>query len=104
MSNTAFLYNQTNTAYLNNYALSPANYITVNAEFEEKYYAYLCTVDIGDNDKDILKVTVPNNVKYVMQKTFYEKAGKTRPVYNIAFMPSRNNTSGSILSYTASVL
>lgn len=104
MSNTAFLYNQTNTAYLNNYALSPANYITVNAEFEEKYYAYLCTVDIGDNDKDILKVTVPNNVKYVMQKTFYEKAGKTHPIYNIAFMPSKNNTSGSILTYTASVL
>jgi hypothetical protein len=66
MSNTAFLYNQTNTAYLNNYALSPENYITVNAEFDEKYYTYLCAVDIGDNDKDILKVTVPNNVKYVM--------------------------------------
>ena len=103
-SNTAFLYNQTNTAYLNNYALSPENYITVNAEFDEKYYTYLCAVDIGDNDKDILKVTVPNNVKYVMQKTFYEKGGVSRPIYNIAFMPSKTNTTGNIITYNASIL
>lgn len=103
-SNTAFLYNQTNTAYLNNYALSPENYITVNAEFNEKYYTYLCAVDIGDNDKDILKVTVPNNVKYVMQKTFYEKGGVSRPIYNIAFMPSKTNTTGNIITYNASIL
>lgn len=103
-SNTAFLYNQTNTAYLNNYALSPENYITVNAEFDEKYYTYLCAVDIGDNDKDILKVTVPNNVKYVMQKTFYEKGGVSRPIYNIAFMPSKTNKTGNIITYNASIL
>lgn len=107
MSNTAFLHNQTDTVNLSNYALSPGNYITLNAEFEEKYYAYVCSVDIGDNDKDILKITPANNVKYVMQKTYYEKKQgnqtKTFPIYNIAFVPSKNNTSGNIITYTSTI-
>lgn len=107
MSNTAFLHNQTNTSNLNNYALSPGNYITLNAEFEEKYYAYICSVDIGDNDKDILKITPANNVKYVMQKTYYERTRnnktETFPIYNIAFVPSKDNTSGNIITYTSTI-
>jgi hypothetical protein len=36
----------------------------LNAEFEEKYYTYLCSIDIGDNNIDVLEITPGKNVKY----------------------------------------
>ena len=106
-SNTAFLYDQIDTTHINDYALAPENYKMLNAEFEEKYYTYLCSIDIGDNNIDVLEITPGKNVKYSIQKTFYEKNANGRittfPIYNIAFMPNKKNTSGNILTYTASI-
>jgi hypothetical protein len=42
-----------------------------------------------------------------MQKTYYEKTQgnqtKTFPIYNIAFVPSKNNTTGNIITYTSTI-
>ena len=111
MSNTAFLYNQTNTSKIADYALSPDNYITVNAELEKKYYPYICYVDIGENSQDVIEVKPASGVKYTIQKTFYERviqqAGesviKEYPLYNIAFIPTTSNTTGNIKTYTSTI-
>lgn len=100
-SNTAFLYNQTNTAKLMDYALTPDNYKTINAEYELKYYTYLCTVDIGNNNlNDALEVTPDAGVSYTIQQTYNEK---DKPMYNIALMPNTINSTGYIKTYTSTL-
>lgn len=105
-SNKAFKFDQCNSAtnVLMQYALQPQNYETINAEYELKYYSYLCTIDIGNNDVDSLTITPDPSVAYNMQETYSTGAnGNPKKMYNIAMVPKYENKTAKIITYTSTI-